>query len=362
VTAFPPRQAGDPLYALVVDDSAVVRRTVGAILTQAGRMEVATAADPLIALAKMRGRRPDVVVLDLEMPRMDGLTFLHRLMAEDPLPVVVCSGLAGAGSEAALRALEAGAVEVIAKPNVAVRDFLEDSSVVLVDAVRAAANARRRARPGGGPPRRPEPVALHAEARLAVTSDQVVAIGASTGGTEALREILEALPPDCAGHVIVQHMPPAFTRAFAERLDRVCQIHVREAADGDRVLDGRALVAPGDRHLTVVRSGAHYAVRVGQGPLVSRHRPSVDVMFRSVAAAAAANAVGVLLTGMGDDGAEGLLEMKRAGARTIAQDEASCVVFGMPHAAIAKGAVDEVLPLDRIPEAIQRAGRTRRRS
>lgn len=352
--------AAPPILVMIIDDSAVVRRTLAAVLTQAGHISVVTAADPLIAMDKMRQCRPDVIVLDLEMPRMDGLTFLRRLMAEDPVPVVVCSGLAGAGSEAALGALEQGAVEVIAKPRLAVRDFLEESSVVITDAVRAAAMARPRLR--RGPVRAASESALRLAPLLSglrETTDRVVAVGASTGGTEALREILEALPPDSPGHVIVQHMPEAFTRAFAGHLDASCRINVKEAADGDRLLTGRALIAPGNRHLALVRSGAHYAVRLTDGPLVSRHRPSVDVLFRSVALAAGPNAIGVLLTGMGDDGAEGLLEMKRAGAQTIAQDEASCVVFGMPCAAIERGAVDQVLPLGRIPHAILRAAACR---
>jgi two-component system chemotaxis response regulator CheB len=339
---------------MVVDDSAVVRRTLAEILAHGGGMEVQTAADPLIALDKMRHQRPDVMVLDLEMPRMDGLTLLRRLMAEDPLPVVVCSGVAGAGSEAALRALDEGAVEVIAKPKLAVRDFLEESAVLISDAVKAAAMAHRRPR-GRVAARSSVPSPAPAPPLLAETTDKVVVVGASTGGTEALRAILEALPPDSPGHVIVQHMPEMFTRAFADRLDRTCRIHVREAVDGDRILAGRALIAPGNRHLSLVRSGAHYAVRVSDGPLVSRHRPSVNVLFRSAAAAAGPNAIGVLLTGMGDDGAEGLLEMRRTGAFTIAQDEATCVVFGMPHAAIEKGAVDRVLPLERITHALLRA-------
>ncbi len=352
MTRATPRPGERALRVMVIDDSAVVRQTLSAILRQAGRMEIATAADPLIALAKLERERPDVIVLDLEMPRMDGLTFLRRLMATDPLPVVVCSGLATAGSEAALAALEEGAVDVIAKPRLAVREFLQESAVLLVDAVRAAAGARlrwrsRAARAALGPPAAANPV-VPAASRLGRTTDQVVAIGASTGGTEALREIFEALPPDAPGVVTVQHMPEYFTRAFAERLDQLCRIEVKEAADGDRVGPGRALIAPGNRHLRLARSGAQYVVRVEEGPLVSRHRPSVDVLFRSVAQAAGANAIGVILTGMGDDGASGLLEMRQAGARTFAQDEATCVVFGMPAVAIELGAAEQVLPLGSI--------------
>ena len=350
---------GRPLHVLVVDDSAVVRQALTAILGGARGMSVATAADPLIAIEKMKARRPDVIVLDLEMPRMDGLSFLRRIMAEDPIPVVVCSGLAGEGTEAALRAIDDGAVEVIAKPRLGVRSFLEESAVLLVDAVRGASEARRRPRPAGAPARLSAdsvlpPPGKHA---LRVTTDKVVAVGASTGGTEALREVLEAMPPDAPGIVIVQHMPEFFTKAFADRLNGSCRVEVKEAAHGDRVMAGRALVAPGNRHTLLVRSGAHYAVEVRDGPLVSRHRPSVDVLFRSVAVAAGPNAVGVILTGMGSDGAEGLLEMKRAGALTIAQDEASCVVFGMPKEAIERGAIDDVVPLGRLAHFIlRRAG------
>ena len=340
-----------PLHVLIVDDSAVVRQTLGAILGKAQDMTVVAASDPLIAMEKMRHRRPDVIVLDLEMPRMDGLTFLRLIMAEDPIPVVVCSGLGARGTEAALRTIEEGAVEVIAKPQLGVRGFLEDSAVLLVDAVRGAAAARLRARrPAASGSMQPASVG-HA---LRVTTDKVVAVGASTGGTEALREILEPMPPDSAGMVIVQHMPEVFTRAFADRLNRLCRIEVKEAATGDRVTAGRALVAPGNRHTLLVRSGAHYEIVVRDGPLVSRHRPSVDVLFRSVAETAGPNALGVILTGMGDDGAEGLLEMRRAGATTIAQDEASCVVFGMPKVAIERHAVDEVVSLSGMTAAILR--------
>ncbi len=345
------------LHVLVVDDSAVVRQVMATLLVQSPGTTVDAASDPLIAFEKMRRARPDVIVLDLEMPRMDGLTFLRRVMATDPIPVVICSALTGAGTEAAIRAMEAGAVDIVTKPRTGLREFLHDSAVVLVDAVRAAARARMRPR---GLPRPPEP-RLGAEAvvpprpaALRVTTDTVVAVGASTGGTEALREVLEVLPPDAPGLVVVQHMPEGFTRAFAERLNTLCRIEVKEAAQGDRVLPGRALIAPGNRHTLVVRSGAHYAVEVVDGPLVSRHRPSVDVLFRSVAQAAGGNAIGVIMTGMGSDGAEGLFEMKRAGAFTLAQDEATSVVFGMPKEAIDRGAVAEVLPLGRIPQGILR--------
>jgi two-component system chemotaxis response regulator CheB len=283
---------------------------------------------------------------------MDGLTFLARLMAEDPIPVVVCSSLAGPSTEAAFRALALGAVDVIAKPRLGIRDYLETTAHDLVEVIRGAARARVVARAS---PQEPSLAAVTTPPpSLRRTTDRVVAIGASTGGTEAIRQILAAMPPDGPATVVVQHMPAGFTAAFARRLDQCCQIAVKEAADGDRVLEGRALIAPGDRHLQVVRDGAHYAVRLDDGPLVSRHRPSVDVLFRSVARVAGSNAVGVILTGMGDDGADGLGELREAGAVTLAQDEASCVVFGMPKEAIARGAVTRVVPLAHLPATILR--------
>ncbi|HEX9242481.1 MAG TPA: chemotaxis response regulator protein-glutamate methylesterase [Anaeromyxobacter sp.] len=340
-----------PLRVLVVDDSAVVRQALTQILGSVG-MQVVTASDPIIAMDKMRREPPDVVVLDIEMPRMDGLTFLQKLMAEQPLPVVVCSGLAGPGTEVALHALEEGAVDVVTKPRLGVKGFLEDSARRLVTVVRAAAEARVRVRrprvpavprldAGAVVPKRAPPV-------IRETTHKVVVVGASTGGTEALRELLEAMPPDAPGIAIVQHMPEVFTAQFAKRLDQTCRIEVKEAQTNDRLVSGRALIAPGNRHLVVRRSGAHYFADVVDGPPVSLHRPSVNVLFRSAAQAAGSNAVGVILTGMGDDGAEGLAELRKAGARTIAQDEATCVVFGMPKEAIAAGGVEEVLPLGRI--------------
>jgi two-component system chemotaxis response regulator CheB len=339
-----------PIRVLVVDDSAVVRQALLQILGLSG-MAVAVASDPLIAMDKMRRDRPNVIVLDLEMPRMDGLTFLQRIMAADPIPVVVCSGLAGPGTEVALQALEEGAVDVVAKPRLGVKGFLEDSAQRLVQVVRAAAEAKVRPRPSrpGLTPKVPAGAAVPKERRtIRDTTHKVVVVGASTGGTEALRELLEAMPPDAPGLAIVQHMPEVFTAQFAKRLDHSCRIEVKEAETNDRLVPGRALIAPGNRHLVVRRSGALYFVDVLDGPPVSLHRPSVDVLFRSAAQAAGPNAVGVILTGMGDDGAEGLAEMKAAGARTIAQDEASCVVFGMPREAILRGGVDEVLPMSRI--------------
>jgi two-component system, chemotaxis family, protein-glutamate methylesterase/glutaminase len=345
------------IHVLVIDDSAVVRQMLQAILHRDGAVSVSVAPNPVIARGKMAQVRPHVIVLDLEMPEMDGLTFLEQQMAADPIPVVVCSGLAARGTEAALRAMDAGAVAIVEKPRLGVKGFLSDSAAMLRDTVLAAAGARLR--PRGLPVRLGQSRAAASRPRLdrptlRTTTEKVVALGASTGGTEALRTILEALPPTVPGLLVVQHMPEAFTRAFAERLDRTCRIEVKEAADGDRVLEGRALIAPGNRHLLLRRSGGHYVVELSDGPLVSRHRPSVDVLFHSVAAAAGSNAVGAILTGMGDDGALGLLEMKGAGAVTLAQDEESCVVFGMPKEAIAHGAVDEVVPLEEVAPTILR--------
>jgi len=358
------------LSVLVVDDSAVVRQAVTAVLSQDPGLVVTVAADPYIALDKMGRARPDVILLDLEMPRMDGLTFLRKIMAEDPIPVVVCSGLATRGTEAAIRALEEGAVEVLAKPQLGVREFVHDSATTLIETIRAAAEARVQRRGGRGQ-RVLTPVPRHsADAVLAPRpplipaprsrADVVVAIGASTGGTEALRALLADLPEDSPPLLIVQHMPERFTAAFARRLNECCKIEVKEAETGDHVCRSRALIAPGNRHLVLHRRDAHYVVEVMGGPPVCRHRPSVDVLFRSVAQTAGACAVGVLLTGMGDDGAAGLLEMKEAGAATIAQDERTSVVFGMPGEAVRRGAALEVLPLSHIAPAMQRAASLRR--
>jgi two-component system, chemotaxis family, protein-glutamate methylesterase/glutaminase len=327
------------IQLLVVDDSAVMRQTMIAICRRARGIEVTVAADPLIALSKIAKQRPDVVLLDIEMPRMDGLTFLRKIMAEDPLPVVVCSALAARGTEVSIRALEEGAVDIAVKP----------PTPALIDVIRAAAVARVRRRIARVTPTAPALTPFIRATR------KVVAVGASTGGTEALREILESLAADAPGLVIVQHMPEVFTAAFARRLNETCRIEVKEAADGDRIIEGRALIAPGNRHVEVQRDGAEYRVRVVDGPPVSRHRPSVDVLFRSVARAAGVNAVGVILTGMGNDGADGLLAMRNAGASTIAQDEATSIVFGMPKEAIACGAVQVTHPLHHIAAAILNA-------
>jgi two-component system, chemotaxis family, protein-glutamate methylesterase/glutaminase len=348
------------IQVLIVDDSAVVRNTLADIINADPRLTVmATAPDPFAAAERMRSQAPDVITLDLEMPRMDGLTFLEKIMSQRPVPVVICSSLTEKGSLSALKAMELGAVEVIAKPVVGTRAFLEESRIHICDAVHAAATARLKKIA----PWRPIEPKLSADAVLAKpaaskamvrTTDKVVAVGASTGGTEALRVLLEMLPADSPGLVIVQHMPENFTRAFAERLNTICQVTVKEAQNDDTVMRGRVLIAPGNRHALLKRSGARYYVEIKDGPLVSRHRPSVDVLFRSTARYAGANAVGVIMTGMGDDGAQGMLEMKSAGAFTIAQDEASCVVFGMPKEAIKKGGVDRVMPLDGIAGMVLR--------
>jgi two-component system chemotaxis response regulator CheB len=349
------------IEVLIVDDSAVVRQALAEILASDPDIHVmGAAADPYIAAGKIRLQVPDVMILDLEMPRMDGLTFLRKVMSQQPIPVVVCSSLAVAGAETTLKALQYGAVEVIAKPRLGVKGFLEESRTLICDAVKAAARARLRPLAAAAVPvssKLDADAVLHKRKFPEVigTTEKVVAVGASTGGTEALRVFLEALPHDAPGVVIVQHMPPVFTAAFARRLDGLCRVTVREATDGDSVIPGRALIAPGNRHMLLKRSGARYYVEIKDGPLVCRHRPSVDVLFRSASRYAGKNAVGVLMTGMGDDGARGMLEMKQAGAATLVQDEASCVVFGMPAAAIRLEAVDEVLPLDRIAPAVMKA-------
>jgi two-component system chemotaxis response regulator CheB len=353
------------LNVLVVDDSAIVRQVLVAVLSEKRGFRVTVAADPIIAMDKMKKFSPDVILLDLEMPRMDGLTFLEKLMSQNPIPVVVCSGLTGPRTEEAIRALEIGAVDLITKPKVGIRGFLEESAVLLEDTVRAAAKAKlNKFRMLRGKPSKYNSadvviphVALSAGPQQ---RERIVAIGASTGGTEALLYILEQMPEDCPGIVAVQHMPEGFTAAYANRLNGICRIQVKEAADGDKVVPGRAYIAPGNRHTLVHRIGPAYFLEVRDGPLVSRHRPSVNVLFRSVAQSAGSSAVGILMTGMGDDGADGLLEMKQENALTIAQNEASCVVFGMPREAILRGAAEEILSLSKIPIAILRSSFARK--
>ena len=357
--------ASAKIRVLIVDDSAVVRQTLAEILASDPQIEImGVAADPYAAAQRIRDESPDVITLDVEMPRMDGVTFLRRLMAQHPIPVVMCSSLVEGGSETLMQALEAGAVDVILKPRLGVAEHLMESRIRICDAVKAAASARiagRRAPAPASAIRGPEKK-LTADAVLpppsgramARTTESIVCIGASTGGTESLRVVLETLPAAAPGIVIVQHMPEKFTASFAKRLDSLCEMDVKEAENGDAILRGRVLIAPGNLHTVVERSGANYRVSVREGPLVSRHRPSVDVLFRSAAQAAGSNAVGVIMTGMGDDGARGLEEMKQAGARTIAQDEASSVVFGMPKEAIARGCVDRIVSLSQIAQEILR--------
>lgn len=354
------------IKVFIIDDSAVVREVMTSLLSKAPDITViGTAPDPIFALQRLPGNWPDVIVLDMEMPRMDGLTFLRKLMAEHPTPVVVCSSLTEQGAQITFDAFSAGAVAVVTKPGSGVGSFLRESAKRIIDEVRAAASARvhvltespRRSQERHRTPK------LTADAMLDAapqgkggyrTSDQLIAIATSTGGTQALEFLLPKLSPGAPGLVIVQHMPERFTFLFAQRLNDLCQIVVKEAANGDRVLRGQALIAPGGRHLLVKRNGAQYVVEVKDGPLVCRHRPSADVLFRSAAVHAGRNAIGVIMTGMGDDGARGLKEMHEAGARTIAQDEESCVVFGMPKVAIDLDAVDEVLSLDRIAATLGR--------
>jgi two-component system chemotaxis response regulator CheB len=352
----------EKIKVLIVDDSAVVRQVLEEVLQSDGALQViGSARDPFVAADIMKRVVPDVITLDVEMPRMDGITFLHKIMTQRPIPVVMCSSLTEKNSETALKALEYGAVDIIEKPRMGVKQYLEESKVIICDTVRAAAEARLgRAKKSNGfikvePKLTADAVIEKPNSRAMIqTTERVVVVGASTGGTEALKSFLEALPLDAPGMVIVQHMPEHFTAAFAKRLDGICRVSVKEAQNDDTVVRGRALIAPGNKHTLLKRSGARYYVEVKDGPLVSRHRPSVDVLFRSAARYAGKNAVGVIMTGMGDDGAKGMLEMKDAGAYTVAQDEATCVVFGMPKEAIKLGAVKTVAPLDHMAGIVLR--------
>lgn len=347
------------IRVLIVDDSAVVRETIKEIISSDRRIEVmATASDPFVASEKIRHEIPDVILLDIEMPRMDGITFLQKIMSQHPIPVVICSSLAEKGCETTLKALEYGAVDIIQKPRIGTKQFLNESRIRLCDAVKAASvsQLKRISKMEVIQPKLTADavIAPRQSKAMVQTTERVVIVGASTGGTEALRVFLKMMPRDCPGIAIVQHMPEHFTTAFAQRLNNLCRIEVKEAEDGDSVLRGRALIGPGNRHILFKRSGARYYVEIKDGPLVCRHRPSVDVLFRSAARYAGPNAVGVIMTGMGDDGARGMLEMKQAKAFTIAQDEATSVVFGMPMEAIKRGAVDKVLPLEAISRAVLR--------
>ncbi len=350
------------IRVLIVDDSAVVRQVLTAVLDRDPRITViGTAADPIYAMQRMNEDWPDVVVLDVEMPRMDGITFLKKLMSVRPTPVVVCSTLTEAGAATTMQAMAAGAVACVTKPKAGLKSFLESDEGNLVHSVRAAALCNmRRVRSLPSTPAAPSapsvPVPAPGPRALSATTDRIVAIGTSTGGTQALEVVLPALPRTAPGIVIVQHMPVKFTAAFADRLNQHCQIEVLEAQDGDRVLAGRALVAPGGRHMKVRRDGAQYRVQILDAPPVNRHRPSVDVLFRAVAECAGANALGIIMTGMGDDGARGLKQMRDVGARTLGQDEPSCVVYGMPKVAHELGAVQRELPLGSIAAAITSYG------
>ncbi len=353
------------IKVLVVDDSAVVRQTLKDLLDSDPSIEVmAVAADPIFALKRMETEKPDVIVSDVEMPRMDGISFLRKVMETSPIPVVICSSKTEEGSDNAIKAMEYGAVEIIQKPKLGTKQFLEESRVEICDVVKAAYASRNKRRLPLAPVRDVAPkltadvmLAAPAGGNIIETTEKVVVVGASTGGTEALREFLEVLPQDIPGIVIVQHMPEHFTAAFARRLDGLCRVTVKEAADNDTVIRGRVLIAPGNKHTLLKRSGARYYVEVKEGPLVCRHRPSVDVLFRSAARYAGGNAVGVIMTGMGDDGSRGMKEMHDAKAWTIAQDEDSCVVFGMPNEAIKAGGVDIVLPLGKIAAEMLRAAK-----
>lgn len=365
------------ITVMIVDDSAVVRQVIAEVLKGDPQLEVVAAvSDPLFALERLKTVTPDVIVLDVEMPRMDGITFLRKLMSERPLPIVMCSSLTEAGAATTLDALAAGAVAIVTKPKMGVKAFLLDAASDLIAQVKAAAQANVRvlaaqsaatamraaaAREPGriGPSLSADAVlASAATTALHQTTERVVAIGTSTGGTQALERVLTALPAAAPGIAVVQHMPEKFTAAFAQRLDSMCEIEVREARHGERLLPGHALIAPGGRHLLLKRSGAHYYTEIVDGALVNRHKPSVDVLFRSVANCAGSNALGVIMTGMGADGARGLKEMRTAGAATLAQDEASCVVFGMPKEALKLQAVERVLALAEIAPAILRWARS----
>lgn len=356
------------IKVMIVDDSALVRQVVSQFISKEPGIEViATASDPVFAMDKLKKEWPDVIVLDIEMPRMDGLTFLKKIMAEHPTPVVICSSLAERGAQVTLEALSAGAVSFVTKPRVDLKAFLQDSANDIIANIRAAAKANMSvvkkiacapATMSAGVINRPKLSvdallpAQHAGAKMYGTTDKLVAIGTSTGGTQALEAVLTKLPATSTGIVIVQHMPERFTEMFASRLNGLCQIEVREAKDGDRVRQGLALIAPGGKHMMVKRSGAQYYVEVRDGPLINRHKPSVDVLFRSAAQTAGKNALGIIMTGMGDDGARGLKEMHDAGANTIAEDESTCVVFGMPKEAIKLGGASKVVPLTGIPKEI----------
>ncbi|WP_137894055.1 chemotaxis response regulator protein-glutamate methylesterase [Ramlibacter sp. 2FC] len=349
------------IRTVVVDDSALVRRLLGEIINRQPDMVcVGAAADPYAARDLIRQLDPDVITLDVEMPRMDGLDFLSRLMRLRPMPVVMVSTLTERGAEVTLRALELGAVDFVAKPKIGIADGLQQLALEIAEKIRVAARAQVRKLPAAAPPPTQVPRAVPDAPRLGrLSTEKIIFIGASTGGTEATREVLASLPADAPAVAITQHMPPGFTRSYAARLNELCRITVKEAQDGERMLPGHAYIAPGGLHLSVARSGANYLARVLDGEPVNRHKPSVEVLFKSAARAVGPNALAVMLTGMGADGALAMREMREAGAYCVAQDEASCVVFGMPRAAIAADAVHQVLPLAQIgPHLVQRLRET----
>jgi len=347
------------IKVLIIDDSALVRQTLTEIINSDDQLEVVgTAADPYFAAQKIKRFIPDVITLDVEMPRMDGLTFLKTLMAQYPIPVVIISSLTQHGSQLALRALDLGAIEIVAKSEIRnTKEHLEESCIRITDAIKAAYMAPVKRKGLGAtnvdntPAKKPDPA--DPEAPIYKTTDKVIAVGASTGGTEALRFLLRSIPANCAGIVITQHMPPGFTKSFADQLNTLCEVTVKEATDGERIMRGHAYIAPGGRHMELYRSGAKYYIRIRDGELVNRHKPSVDVLFHSVARHAGQNALGIIMTGMGRDGAEGLLAMKQHGARTVAQDEKTSVVFGMPKEAIKLNAADQILSLPDIPQKLR---------
>jgi two-component system chemotaxis response regulator CheB len=347
------------IKVLIVDDSAVVRQTLSSIISEDPELEVmATAGDPFQAAERIKLDLPDVITLDVEMPRMDGLTFLKKIMTQHPIPVVICSSLAVEGSDTISKAIQYGAIEIITKPNIGTRTFLEESKIRICDAIKAAFNADIKKHTimleKTHPKLSADVILAKSKTVLTETTEKIIALGASTGGTEAIRFFLEQLPANVPGIVIVQHMPEHFTTSFANRLNEMCAVTVKEAAHNDTVLRGQVLIAPGNKHMLLKRSGARYYVEITDGPLVNRHRPAVDVLFRSTARYAGKNATGIILTGMGDDGAKGIKEMFDAGAHTIAQDADSCVVFGMPKEAIATGGISSVLPLNKIATEIIR--------
>lgn len=347
------------IRVLIVDDSAVVRQSLTSILESDPDIEVmGTAADPIIAVKKIMKEVPDVITLDIEMPRMDGLTFLRKIMSQHPIPVVVISSLTTEGTEVAMKALEYGATEIIGKPSMNAAEFINESKIFLCDAVKAAAQSKLSRKkiiptisklPAVNPKYSADVILDKPVGNTSIIdTDKIIVVGASTGGTEAIRQFLRPLPENMPGIAIVQHMPEGFTASFANSLNNICCLHVKEAANGDKIAQGTVLIAPGNKHLLLKRIGKEYYVEVKEGPLVNRHRPAVDVLFRSAARYAGKNAIGIIMTGMGNDGARGLLELKESGAHTIAQDEASCVVFGMPKEAIKLDAADRVLSLDKI--------------